>query len=248
MRLIRAIRDQIVKQLLRVACRPSVPVPLIRLGSQYGGWIIPSNQLHVGAVCYCAGSGEDISFELALSRLYRCTVYAIDPTPRALRYLADIAAGVPNFHVIPLGLWSSTKRMRFYAPQNRQHVSHSIVNLQRTGEYFEADCTTVSDLMAKYGHAQLDLLKMDIEGAEFSVLTNIIAARIDVRILCVEFDQPSRFRQILGMVRKLEDAGYDLVCVDSFNFTFLHRELHRRHVQPAPGEKTGEVAESALSE
>src|SRR5437016_7250580 len=109
MHLIRAIRDHIVKQLLRVACRPSVSVQLIRLGSQYGGWIIPSNQLHVGAICYCAGSGEDISFELALSRLYRCTVYAIDPTPRALRYLADIAAGVPNFHVIPLGLWSSTK-------------------------------------------------------------------------------------------------------------------------------------------
>ena len=127
--IVTALRNRLVRRVLRIACR-TVPYPhLERVGSTYGGWVIPTDRLRRGDVCYCAGSGEDISFDLELATRFSCEVYSIDPTPRALRYVARLAAGVATLHPVPLGLWSSTTRMRFYAPRDKEHVSHSIVNL-----------------------------------------------------------------------------------------------------------------------
>jgi len=139
-----------------------------------------------------------------------------------------VASGVRNLHFVPLGLWSSSKRMRFYAPRNAEHVSHSIVNLQRTKVYFEADCVTLVDLMARFGHANLDLLKLDIEGAEFEVLESITAAHVSVRILCVEFDQPASIGRMLRTVQRLRETGYELLDINGFNFTFLKGPVSAR--------------------
>lgn len=38
----------------------------MRLGSKYGGWIVPATLVRPDSVCYCVGVGEDISFDLAL--------------------------------------------------------------------------------------------------------------------------------------------------------------------------------------
>ncbi len=183
--------------------------------------MIPTDRLRSGDVCYCAGSGEDISLDLELARRFGCEVYSIDPTPRAQQYVARAAAGVHNLHPVPLGLWSSTKRMRFYAPRNKSHVSHSVVNIQRTKEYFEADCVTLRDLMKRLGHEEIALLKMDIEGAEYEVIDDMLATDVRAGVLCVEFDQPSPIHQTIDTVRRLRETGYELVKVDTFNFTFL---------------------------
>ncbi len=222
MKVIDGMWDLVVKIIFRVVCRPTRRLDLERIGSRYGGWIVPTDFLHPKGICYSAGSGEDITFDLELARRFGCEVYAIDPTPRSQRYVGDVAAGVPGFHSVPMGLWSSTRRMRFYAPRDRHEVSHSIANLQRTMDFFEADCVTVADLMARNGHRELDLLKMDIEGAEYDVLRNIIATEVRVRILCVEFHRPGALQRTIRMARQLKQAGFELVSVDGFNFTFLY--------------------------
>ena len=204
-----------------ITCQPTGYPHLERLGSDYGGWVIPTDALPNGAICYCAGAGEDVTFELELMRRFQANVYSIDPTPRALRYIASLKRDGLNLRSIPLGLWSSTRRMRFYAPENSAEVSHSIANLQRTTDWFEADCITVSDLMSNLGHAKLDLLKMDIEGAEYEVLDDMTRSKVAPRILCVEFDQTTPVRRTLEMVRKLRKEGYELLHIDRFNFTFL---------------------------
>src|SRR3990167_6305181 len=154
---------------------------VIRLGTEYGGWTIPENFLTENSICYCAGAGEDISFDVALVENYSCDVYTIDPTPRAIKhfnYIKDaIKAGQPayinnsdlaykidplkidNLHLLPIGLWDSNTTLKFYQPQNPAHVSHSILNLQKTEEYFEAECKKLSTIMGELGHTYIDLLK-----------------------------------------------------------------------------------------
>ena len=41
--------------------------------------------------------------------------------------------------------------------------------------------------MKENGHSHLDLLKMDIEGAEFEVIDSIIEDQVPINILCIEF-------------------------------------------------------------
>ena len=204
-------------------------VELERLGSAYGGWVVPVQLFDESSICYCAGVGLDASFDLALAGRAGCIVHAFDPTPRAAAYAEQVAAKEPRFRFSPVGLWDEDTSMRFFAPADPSHVSHSIVNLQKTETFFEADCRSVRTLMRERGHDRIDLLKMDIEGAEYRVLDALLAEGILPGVLCIEFDERhhpidagyrKRMRQRIDALR---GAGYRLVHVDrAGNYTLVH--------------------------
>ncbi len=224
---------------------------LVRLGTDYGGWHVPQSVLTTDAICYCAGAGEDISFDCALIKQFGCAVYSFDPTPRVVAYIESLKTGADHgaekpedslsgAHVAkeiidklvfsPIGVWSRSEKKKFYEPRNKNHVSCSILNLQNTEDFFEAQCHSLKDIMATYQHGSLCLLKLDIEGAEYEVLTSMISDNIQPQILCVEFDEwhlpkDKKYRKrIQEMIRKIENAGYDIVHVDDqLNMTFLAR-------------------------
>ena len=204
---------------------------LVRLGSGYGGWIVPSSAVQADAVCYCVGVGEDISFDLALMERFGCAVHAFDPTPRAIDFVRQNASDVPRFHFHPVGVWERDEQLRFYAPSNPAHVSHSVMNLQQTDAFFEAPCRSLESLMKQLGHARIDLLKLDIEGAEHRVIAAMLEHGVTVKVLCVEFDEATmeltaQSRQrIVATADALASHGYLLVAQEGrSNYTFMHRE------------------------
>lgn len=220
--------------LMRTALRACLPVhytpDLVRLGSDYGGWIVPSGLLEPGSRCYSAGLGEDGSFDRELALRYGCQVFVLDPTPRAVAYAESYFADVRSITFHPIGLWSEAAVLRFYAPADATHVSHSVLNLQRTSSYFEAPCLSVAEFMAAQGHHDLVLLKLDIEGAEYAVLTALIRDAILPTILCVEFDQPVFVLKTALQIVALRRAGYRIVAIDRWNYTFV-RETHQATAQ-----------------
>lgn len=222
-----------------------------KLGTAYGGWVVPVDSIDADWVCYCVGAGEDISFDCELIERFGCEVFVFDPTPRAVAHVAELrervgrgesmpinnkpgtayvlaAEKLSRLHFQPFGVWSEDVRQRFYVPQDSSHVSHSILNLQQTETYFEADCRKLSSLMHEAGHDRIDLLKLDIEGAEYEVLKAMLADGILPRVLCVEFDEgnipldggaPERISET---AKALQAAGYLLVQQEGWNTTFLH--------------------------
>ena len=58
-----------------------------RIGSDYGGCLVPRDFLTANSVCYCVGVGEDITFDLGLIDRFGCEVYAFDPTPRSIAFV-----------------------------------------------------------------------------------------------------------------------------------------------------------------
>lgn len=228
-----------------------------KIGTGYGGWFVPSGLLSHQSLCYGVGAGEDISFEIELINHYGCQVHCFDPTPRALRHVEllrlntakglptsindavgvhyNIApAGLAQLHFHAFGLWSEDRTMRFYAPENPAHVSHSIVNLQQTTSYFEADCRTLTTIMNTCGHTDLSLLKLDVEGAEYEILSSIVNSDIRPAILCVEFDEGYRplddqyLSRILAVVRQMQTEGYRFTNLDGWNATFVHQRVLSR--------------------
>ena len=194
---------------------------LEKIGTDYGGWIVPTALVRPGWRCYNGGVGEDVSFDLGLIERFGCEVFAFDPTPRAIVYAEPIAAREPRFHFLPVGLWSTDAVMKFWAPRNPTHVSHSALNLQRTHEWFEAQCRSVPSLMAELGHDAVDLMKVDIEGAEHTVLASVLASGVKPTVLCFEIDQPVGPLDFWRTLRRVRAHGYELVAIDSWNYTFL---------------------------
>lgn len=205
--------------------RPRPDLALEKIGTAYGGWIVPTAAMDSTWRVYSGGVGEDVSFDLGLIERFGCEVIALDPTPRAIAYATPIAAREPRFRFVPVGLWSSDTVLRFFAPRNPAHVSHSVMNLQGTTDWFEAPCRTVQSLMAELGHTSIDLLKLDIEGAEHAVLESVLRAGIRPKVICFEVDQPVGPLRLLRTIRLVRGHGYDLVTIDGWNFTFVRRGL-----------------------
>jgi FkbM family methyltransferase len=195
---------------------------LVRLGTGYGGYVVPAGIPRADWICYSAGLGEDVSFEVALIRRFGCSVHAFDPTPRSVSHVREIARREPRLRVYPFGLWSHDSCQRFYVPRDRDHVSHSIENLQRTSTYFVAPCRRVRSVMDALGHDRLDLLKLDIEGAEHEVLATLAEDRIEPTVLLVDIHSTPSFSRALASLRSLFARGYMPVDVFRSDVTLLH--------------------------
>ncbi len=213
----------IIALIVRALFRPSRCPDLVRVGSAYGGWWVPESQLIAGSTAYCAGAGEDITFDMELFRR-GLRVVVFDPTPRAIAFVAQNDPTHPRFVFVPEGWWHSTTMLRFFAPRNSDHVSHSVVNLQCTSEYFTAKVRSVRESAEQLGDQNVSIIKMDIEGAEFNVIDAMLTEGPLPNVLCVEFDAPRPFRRLKGYVGRLKIAGYELNKIDGYCFTFTRRD------------------------
>lgn len=227
--------------------------PVVRLGTQYGGWHVLEGALGTNDVVISAGVGEDISFDVELVRRTGCQIYLLDPTPRAVEhfdstcrligegrcapinnsrdefYTVD-SASMARLTFLPFGLWNRDCTTRFYEPKDGRHVSHSIQNLQGTSKYFEAKCVTLRSLMKREGVEKLGAVKMDIEGAEFAVLRNMLASWIRPKLLMVEFhpgnskvEREGKIKTILHVLM-LRLCGYHLIVRDGWDLVFVRSD------------------------
>jgi FkbM family methyltransferase len=200
------------------------PVPrrdLISVGHlRDGAYIVPASLLGPKSVCYLAGAGEDITFDLGVIERFGCTVYALDPIPRVAEYVAVTAAHEPRMVFRPVALWSSDTTLTFHAPPRPGYVSRSAVNLYGTPPELSAPARSLASLMKELGHDHVDLLKLSVAGAEYEILGHVLAEEIDVRIICVEYSQPAPIEWATESVEALERGGYVLVAADVRTWTW----------------------------
>ena len=167
---------------------------VVYFGSAYGGYAVPT-ELVRGSIGLSFGAGEDISFEIGVARKLGVTVHIYDPTPRAVDYCRraiseyDAKGQEGAIHFYPYGVWSSCKTARFYAPVDPAHVSHSILNMQDTVDYFEAECLSPKAILAALGNASVSFIKLNIEGAEYEVVNAMFNSHITPKVVCITFDE-----------------------------------------------------------
>ena len=105
---------------------------------------------------------------------FGCDVYGYDPTPRAIKHVNEKAGNNQKYHFFSIGLWDKADVLRFYTPKNPDHVSHSLLNLQKTDDYIDVKVDRLKNIIENNKHSKIDLLKIDIEGAEYKVIDSII--------------------------------------------------------------------------
>jgi len=200
--------------------------PRLFLGSSYGGWTVCPEGLGTGSVVYSFGIGKDITFDLELLERFGLEVHAFDPTPESLEWLRGQKLP-PNLFVHAYGLASRDGTAMFHPPENPRHVSHSMVHRGRPrAPPVELQVRRLGTLMGMLGHARLDILKMDIEGAEYDVLEDILRTKIRASQLLVEFHD--RFPGIgiertKGAISALNASGYRIFSISDSGeeFSFI---------------------------
>lgn len=170
-------------------CPPRVQVirKLRRIGSDYGGYLIDPSLIPPDPVVYSLGVGEDISFDLSLIEHYGCTVHAFDPTPKVKRWVESQCLPA-RFCFHGIGIADFDGETDFYLPPKADFISHSLIPArQYSPDSIRVPVTKLSTAMNRLGHSGIDVLKMDIEGAEYEVLTDVIKDNIEVGQILVEF-------------------------------------------------------------
>ncbi|HEY8002303.1 MAG: FkbM family methyltransferase [Vicinamibacteria bacterium] len=208
------------------AVGPLDEIDTVRLGTDYGGWTIAEHVLGPESVCYCAGVGDDISFDLALIERYGCDVHAFDPTPASIRHVERTAADQPAFKFHPWAVWSTDGTLRLWAPDYGD-ANFSAGNRHSSDESFDAPCRSLPSLMAELGHTHLDLLKIDVEGAEYELIETIIGLEPSVSIFCVEFHKEPGIERMTSCVARLRQAGYRPIALDGYDVSFVSSRAGR---------------------
>jgi FkbM family methyltransferase len=203
-----------------------IDAPHTRLGSDYGGWVVCTDAgLGPSSVVYSVGVGEDISFDLALIEMFGCDVVAFDPTPRSLAWLATQSLPA-KLKLYPWGLAGSDGSLSFGAPDNPEHVSYT--TFKSEGVTIQCEVYRLATLMEKLGDRRLDLLKMDIEGSEYDVISDIERTTLRPRQLMIEFHHgkygiaTEKTRSALSGLRRM---GYRIFSISSTGreYSFLLR-------------------------
>lgn len=203
-------------------------VDKLHLGTTYGGYAVVPAALGPDSIVYSFGVGQDASFDLALIERFGATVHAFDPTPRC-RAWVDEQSWPPQFCFHPLGVAGADGTLALHAPPDPGHVSYSPVARKGSAEVVEVPVRTVRSLMAELGHDGLDLLKADVEGAEYEVIADLLAHGPRPGQLLLEFHHHlptiplSRTKQAIADLRA---AGYLLFDQSEAGaeMSFVHRD------------------------
>ena len=207
--------------------------------------------LNEKSVVYSGGVGEDMSFDLLLQCKYNCGVLLIDPTNKAVKHFDEVkqyynskqlfTGGIqtdyysciqslhPNFDklkYVNIGLWNKKEDLKFYKQTNENYVSQSLVQNMFGQTYDVVEVDSIKNIMEQQGHSHIDLLKLDIEGAEIEVVNQMLDDKIYPTYVLIEFDlllknkdPGNTTKQLIERMITRED--YKLLKNDNLNITFF---------------------------
>ena len=195
-------------------------------GSHYGGWALKEGTIAKDSVVYSFGIGEDASFDLDLIQETGCTVHGFDPTPKSLAWVKqNVQEDRVLMHPWALGFEDGT--LTLWMPDNPNHVSASLVSASgRSKGSFDAECKSLKSIMEELGHESVDVLKMDIGGAEYGVIEALCAGGTISMVgqLVVEFHHRMEGftkAQTLDAIQLLRDEGFRIAWVSEVGHEVL---------------------------
>jgi len=184
---------------------------------------------------YSFGIGEDISFDMNVIENHNCKVYGFDPTPKSIDWVKR--QNVPtNFFFFEYGISNKNEFVEFYLPINKESdISGSLIlhkDLSITDKVI-VPMKTFSNIIHELGHTHIDVLKMDIEGAEFNVIENILKTKISITQILVEFHgyfTENGINKTKQAIKKLKMNGYEIFAVsETLNeISFINKKFNRK--------------------
>ncbi len=178
------------------------------------------------------GAGKG-AFSTQLSRVYpNSRMILVEPDPSLAHGLASVFSDYPNIHILNAAITNRLgSHTTFYLSKDwhfnsiYKHISE-LGELRHEGTVIDVQAITLKDLYSRFDLKNIDLLKIDIEGAELEVLDNFSTQ--DFERICqisVEFHDfaDSSFRNRTERCIKL---------LKQFGYSFIHEGIDFLHGSP----------------
>jgi len=151
------------------------------------------------------GANVGVSCLYFLTRFPKARVTAFEPDPIIFSYLKEnmVRSGLAEIELVDKGVWDSCGTLRF------RSEGSDAGRIEFTPGTGMIEISTVR--LRDYLNEPVDMLKIDIEGAETTVLTDIAPYLPNIRNIFVEYHSFSGQSQTLGrVIQILTDGGFRL--------------------------------------
>lgn len=204
-------------------------VPTLQVGT-YESWNIvdPGKE---ALFVISAGVGRYVTFEKALTDRWHVEMILVDPSPTGRQTMKEMG-DVRGISYQAVGLAAEDGVSRFARPIDESEGSFFMASEGVASEdMIDFQCKSLNTLMKEANRTEIDVLKLDIEGAEYSVIDRFLAERLVIKQLCVEIHTRHRsgadvgLLAAAGLIFRLYRAGYRVVFNNAMDFTFTHKSL-----------------------
>jgi FkbM family methyltransferase len=210
--------------------------------------IIPE-LLNANSVVCSFGVGNDISFDRAMIQRFGANVHGFDPSPDAIRFVASQIDLPSRYHFHPYGLGSIDGDADFFRPAQGAMYSLKAAAEQNDASRVSLPVKRLATILDALDIGFIDVLKMDIEGAEYAQIDSIVENGESIGQLLIEFHhrigsrapqgngelrQPSLERPASSCSMCQEPVRSSLSIADPYNRDGAQRATARASAFPTP--------------
>lgn len=186
------------------------------------GKLICLDLIPPGSTIISGGVGNDVNFELDLIKKKHTQVIGLDPTVTAEKFIENKKSSNPELNsyytYLKKALSNSNKKLKLYYGENDFMSSVSLQHRDtKEDNFFYCEAITIEELLQQYQN--VSYLKLDIEGAEYSILNEL--KHISIPQISIEFHHHCsaeyNITETINLIQKLIGMGYDAIDYGAFH-------------------------------
>lgn len=172
-----------------------------------------------------ANRGE---FSRTLAHRYGCTCLAVEPSPTLYEQIEE----TPSVHKYRYAIWSEVGDMKLHVSSNSECSSLLSLTAHEVGQEVSVPAVDLETFVRRHAVPRIDLLKVDIEGAEIAAFTavsdDLLRSVTQISVEFHDFNQLVNLADIDALRLRLARLGFLTVRFSlrsHFDVLFLNRRL-----------------------
>lgn len=142
------------------------------------------------------GANVGAATVMLAARYPRASIHSFEPGPDAGALLARNVAALANVRIHPFGLADHDEQCKLYRSTWDPMSASVLASAENTAAFDVVHLRRASDAIGEIGIASAEILKIDTEGCELPVLTNLGSLVANARVIYLEYHSEVDRREI----------------------------------------------------
>jgi FkbM family methyltransferase len=197
---------------------------------RFGQYEVALENISDSAIVYSFGVGWCIKFDIGLINKFGMKIHAFDPTPDSISWIKRQNTS-EKLRFYEFGLADFDGSISLHPNINPKRISHSIYKYSGTiKQTISGSVKRLDTIMGELGHTHIDILKMDIEGAEYQVIKDLKNTNIRPTQILLEFHHffnDELLQKTKNAIITMREMGYKTFSIseNAREFNFIYKPL-----------------------